>query len=321
MVKVLITGAAGFIGSHLSEYLKEKGYEVLGVDNLQHSVKGWRTNCEDIIQGDVCNIYKYVLGGREYLAFPWKGDFDVVVHLAASISVDYSLEAPWSSLYNNVVGTLNMLEFSRLYDCKFIMASSCEVYGSNVNPEKPMDETHPLNPASPYGFSKLAGELLCKAYYKTYGLKVNIMRPFNIFGPRQDEGSYGAAIAKFIRRALNGEPPEIYGDGLQTRDYIFVDDILRAYELAINADFKGEPINFGSGREVTINKLAELILELAGKTDIKPVHVAPRPNEVRRSWCNPSKAYELLGWKAKIPLEEGLKKYIRWYRKERLGEN
>jgi len=112
LVRVLITGAAGFIGSHLSEYLKGKGYEVLGVDNLQHSVKGWRTICEDIIQGDVCNIYKYVLGSREYLAFPWKGDFDVVVHLAASISVDYSLETPWSSLYNNIVGTLNMLEFS-----------------------------------------------------------------------------------------------------------------------------------------------------------------------------------------------------------------
>jgi UDP-glucose 4-epimerase len=317
-MKVLITGAAGFIGTHLSEYLISKGYEVYGVDNFSHHVKrGYEI--KNLIKGDVCSIYEYAVGGIEYLAYPWPSDVDVVVHLAAHISVDYSIEAPWRSLYNNIVSTLNILEFCRLYDAKLCYASSCEIYGSNQFPDKPMDESHPIRPHSPYGYSKYIGELLCRGYFETYGLKVNILRPFNIFGPRQREDDYGGAIAKFTRRALNNQPPEIYGDGLQTRDYTYVDDIVRAYELAINADFKGEPINFGSGREVSVNELANLILELTGKTNLKPVHTKPRPNEVRRSWCNPRKAKEVLGWEAEIPLEEGLKRYIEW--RVKVGEN
>ena len=310
--KILVTGCAGFVGTHLYRYLTRKGYEVTGVDNFSFPIKDWHKVCKHIIQWDVAGLYKVMAEGREVLALPFKEKFDCLIHLAAQISVDYSLEEPWSSLHNNIVGTLNMLEYCRLTDTPMVYASSCEVLGSNQYPDKPMDENHPYNPASPYGYSKLIGELLCKSYYNTYGLKVNIMRPFNIYGPYQRESDYGGAIAKFTRRALNNQPPEIYGDGKQSRDYTWIGDIVRAYELAIKADFKGEPINFGSGREITVNKLAELILELTGKTHLKPVHVAPRPNEVRRSWCDPSKAFKVLGWKAEVSIEEGLKRYVNW---------
>lgn len=319
MKKVLITGVAGFIGSHLAKYLSEKGYEVRGVDNLSHPVKDWDKIVGPISVGDLCDIYKLSWVGKDILLSVYGAKFDVAVHLAAEISVDFSMQSPWKSLYNNVVSTLNMLELCRVNDAKMIYASSCEVLGSSQYGDKPMDEKHPYNPVSPYGYSKLIGELLCKSYYKTYGLKVNIMRPFNIFGSRQREDDYGGVIAKFTRRALNNQPPEIYGDGLQTRDYTYVDDIVRAYEMAINADFKGEPVNFGSGREVSVNELADLILKLTGKTHLKPVHVTPRRNEVKRSWCDPTKAKELLGWKAEIPFKEGLKRYIGW--RGKLGEN
>jgi UDP-glucose 4-epimerase len=308
--KILITGCAGFVGSHLYRYLTGKGYEVTGIDNFMFPIRDWHKICGNIIYWDVAG--KFSAEGGVFSALPFKERFDCLIHLAAQISVDYSLEEPWSSLHNNIVGTLNMLEYCRLTDTPMIYASSCEVLGSNQYPDRPMDESHPCNPASPYGYSKLIGELLCKSYYKTYGLKVNIMRPFNIYGPHQRESDYGGAIAKFTRRALNNQPPEIYGDGMQTRDYVYIDDIVRAYELAVNADFKGEPINFGSGREVTINELAELILKLTGRTGLKPVHVKPRPNEVRRSWCNPKRARELLGWEPKVTLEEGLRRYVEW---------
>lgn len=317
--KILITGAAGFVGSHLYEHLSKKGYEVHGVDNLLFPVKDWHKICRSLVNWDVTSLYRITSSGKEVVAFPFKEKFDAVIHLAASISVDYSLEEPWGSLYNNIVGTLNILEYCRLMDAKCLYASSCEVYGSSQYDDKPMDENHPIAPVSPYGFSKYVGELLCRSYYQTCGLKVNILRCFNIYGPRQRETDYGGAIAKFTARAVRGLPPEIYGSGEQTRDYTYVKDIVRAYELALEADFKGQPINFGSGREIKIKELAELIIRLCGRKNIKPVHVKPRPFEVMRSWCNPKKAYELLGWKAEIPLEEGLKKYIRW--RKRYGEN
>jgi UDP-glucose 4-epimerase len=312
--KVLITGAAGFVGRHLTAYLKNKGYEIVGMDNFQHPVKNWEEIASDVLYGDVTAISKYVIGDRVgILGFPFtETDFDVVVHLAATISVDYSLEDPWYSIYNNVIGTLNMLEFCRIYDIKLVYVSTCEVYGTLQYKDRPMDEKHPLNPQHPYGASKLAGEFLCQTYMKTYGLEVNIMRPFNIFGPYQREDDYGAVIAIFTRRALQGEPPIIHGDGNQTRDYVFVDDIVRAYEIAINEVFKGEPVNFGSGRETSINELADLVLKFTGRTDLKPIHGPPRPNDIRRSWCDASKAYELFGWKAEISFEEGLKRYINW---------
>ncbi|MEM2293298.1 MAG: GDP-mannose 4,6-dehydratase [Nitrososphaerota archaeon] len=312
--KVLITGGAGFIGSHLLQHLSKKGYDVVGVDNFQNPVRDW-TKLKNVTQMDVTSLYKITAGGRELIALPFKEKFDAVIHLAATISVDYSLEEPWSSLYNNIVGTLNMLEYCRLTDAKMIYASSCEVYGSSQYGDKPMDERHPINPASPYGYSKYVGELLCRSYHQTYGLKVNIMRCFNVYGEGQRETDYGGAIAKFTARALSNLPPEIYGSGEQTRDYTYVADIVRAYELSLEADFKGEPVNFGSGREVKIKDLAELIISLCGKKGLKPVHVKPRPFEVMRSWCDPRKAYELLGWKAEVPLEKGLKKYVRWRRK------
>lgn len=318
-MRVLITGVAGFVGIHLYSHLRKKGYEVIGVDNFQHPVKGWHKVCKKVITWDITNMYKITVEGLETVAVPFQEDFDAVIHLAATISVDYSFEEPWSSLYNNIMGTLNMLELCRLKDAKMVYASSCEVYGSSQYGDKPMDEKHPINPASPYGFSKYIGELLCKSYYETYGLKVNIMRPFNIFGPYQREDDYGGVIAKFTRRVLNGLPPEIYGDGEQTRDYTYVEDIATAYELALKTDFKGEPINFGSGREISVNELAKLVIELCGRKDIKPVHVKPRPIEVRRSWCDASKAFSLLGWKPKISFEEGLKRYVNW--RKGLGKN
>jgi UDP-glucose 4-epimerase len=309
---VLITGAAGFLGTHLTRYLLDHGYEVRGVDNYAHPIanRDWHPKlplARDVtdphwLDGIVLN--EAILPN------------DVVVHLAATISVNLSVDQPEMAVRNNILGTLNVLEACRKRDLKLVYASSCEVYGS-CQCDAPMDEEHPLNPQSPYGASKLAGEYLCRTYRKIYGLQVNITRCFNFYGPYQREDDYGAAIAIFTRRVLNGESPVVFGDGLQTRDYTYVDDIVRAYDIAINNDFGDQPVNFCSGREVTINNLADMIINLGylGHSDISSRSYGPaRRWELRRSWGDASRAHKEFGWKPQISLEEGLSRYVAWYK-------
>jgi UDP-glucose 4-epimerase len=310
-MKMLITGGAGFIGSHLCERYVKDGHTVLCLDNF--------------LSGDLMNI-RHLLDFRNFKLI--KGDIrdfdllekimpdvDVVFHLAAQIHVDRSYIEPKLTYEINVMGTQNILEVARMYDTKrVIYASTSEVYGSAQY--APIDENHPLNAPHPYGASKIAADRMCYSYVQTYGMDIAILRLFNIFGSRQRDVGYGGVISIFTRRVLNDVPPIIYGDGLQTRDYTYIEDATRAYDLALNhKELMIEPINFGSGRELTILDLANMIVDLCGKKgNIKPIHIKPRIGEVKRLIADATRAKELLGWQPKYDFKKGLKAFVEWYR-------
>ena len=316
-MRILMTGGAGFIGSHLSEKYTLEGHTVLCLDNFMN--------------GDLGNIrgllnyrnFKLINGDvRDFdLLEKIVKDVDVVIHLAAQIHVDRSILEPKLTYDVNIFGTLNILELARRYDInKVIHTSTSEVYGSAQY--VPMDENHPLDAPHPYGASKVAADRMCNAYIQTYGVNVCVMRPFNAFGPRQKDTGYGGVISIFVKRSLSGTPPIIYGDGMQTRDYTYVKDLVRAYDLILK--YKKpmrEPINFGTGKEISIIDLARKIIELCGKKGrIKPVHVAPRPGEVGRLVADYAKAKKLLGWEPEYTFEKGLIEFIKWYRSYKFEE-
>ena len=297
---ILITGCAGFIGSHLLEKLKTEGHSVVGIDNYFHSCrnKEWRKE-HKIEKVDIRdNIDEYVR------------DCDIVFHCAAIIHVDYSIKYPRETIDINVNGTLNVLEAVNKYKKEMVFASSSEVYGSSQSNR--MDESHPLDCQSPYAASKVAGDRLCKAFYDTYGTKVAILRNFNTFGPYQADDSYGGVIAIFTRRALLGEDLPIFGSGTQERDYMWIDDAIRGYELCVEKKLWGETINIGSGKTISINDLAELIIKITGSKS-KIVHIAPRPGEVIRLCADTSKA-EKLGFKSKTNFTDNLIEYVQFYK-------
>jgi len=249
-------------------------------------------------------------------------DVDVVFHLAAQVHVDRSYIEPQLTYEVNVIGTQNILEVARIYDAnKVIYASTSEVYGSAQY--VPIDEQHPLNAPHPYGASKIAADRMCHAYIQTYGMNIPIIRLFNTFGPRQRDIGYGGVISIFTRRVLSNMSPIIYGDGLQTRDYTYIEDAVRAYDLVLNHNEPiTEPINFGSGREVSILDLTNKIIELCGqKGSTKPTHVEPRIGEVERFIADASKAQKLLGWEPKYNFEKGLKEFVQWYKDYGLEES
>ena len=316
-MKILITGGAGFIGSHLCDKYTKEGHTVLCLDNF--------------MSGNLMNV-KHLLNYRNFKLI--KGDIrdfdlleklmrdvDVVFHLAAQIHVDRSYIEPKHTYEVNVMGTQNILEVARIQDAKRVIhASTSEVYGSALY--APIDENHPLNAPHPYGASKIAADRMCYAYIQTYGMNISILRLFNIFGTRQRDIGYGGVISMFTRRVLSNTPPIIYGDGMQTRDYTYVEDAVRAYDLVLNHNKPiTEPINFGTGKEVSIVDLANKIIDLCGKKgNIKPVHVEPRIGEVKRLIADVTKAKNLLGWEPKYNLEEGLKAFVQWYKNYGLEE-
>ncbi|MBI4399974.1 SDR family NAD(P)-dependent oxidoreductase [Candidatus Micrarchaeota archaeon] len=311
-MRILITGGAGFIGSHLCEKYVNKGDTVICYDNF---LNGSLTNIRHLLQHKNFKLINGDVRSYEQLEKIISG-VDVVIHLAAQIHVDRSIVEPKLTYDINVLGTLNVLELARIYDVeKVIHASTSEVYGSAET--VPMDETHQLNAPHPYGASKIAADRMCSAYYKTYGLNVAIMRPFNIFGPKQKDSGYGGAISIFTKRVLSGQPPIIYGDGKQTRDYTYVEDIVTGYDLILNnkKDLKGEPINFGTGKEVKILDLANMIIKLLGKEkELEPVFVSARPGEVYRLVADIKKAKSLFNFAPKFTLEQGLSKFVNWYK-------
>jgi len=313
-MKILITGGAGFVGSHLCDKYAKNGDTVLCFDNFMN---GNLVNIRHLLN---FRNFKLIHGDvRDYdLLEKIMRDVDAVFHLAAQIHVDRSIIEPRLTYDINVLGTQNVLEIARMNDVeKIIHASTSEVYGSAQY--APMDENHPLNSPHPYGASKIAADRMCYAYIETYGMNVCIMRPFNLYGPRQKDSGYGGAISIFTKRVLSNMPPVIYGSGEQTRDYTYVDDIVRAYDLLLKYPQPiREPVNFGTGKDVTINDLAKKIIELCGK-DLTPVHIEERPGEVTRLIADISKAKEL-GWKPEYTLDAGLKKFIDWYKNYKFEE-
>jgi len=314
--RILVTGGAGFIGSHLTEDLVKSGFSVKIMDDFS---TGSVNNIMHLFNYRNFKMIRGSITDKELVAKA-TSDVDVIFHLAAQVHVDRSIIEPRRTFDVNTFGTLNILDAALENNVELVAyASTSEVYGSALY--APMDENHPLNPASPYAASKAAADRLCFSYYNTYKLPVVIVRCFNTYGPRQKDSGYAAAIPKFLRKALTRLPPIIYGDGLQTRDYMYVKDTVKAYKLVMNSYEKvlGQTINFGTGAEVSILDLAKTILELCGTKSV-PVHTSPRPGEVTRLCADIKKAKELLGFKPDYTIKAGLKEFTEWYKEGRYEE-
>jgi UDP-glucose 4-epimerase len=314
---MLITGGAGFVGSHLCEKYTREGHTVLCLDNF---MSGNLMNIRHLLDFRNFKLVKGDIRDNDLLERIMR-DVEVVFHLAAQVHVDRSYIEPRLTWDVNVMGTQNVLEIARLHDAsKVIYASTSEVYGSAQY--VPIDEKHPLDAPHPYGASKVAADRMCHAYNQTYGMNIAIMRLFNIFGPHQRDLGYGGVISIFTRRVLMGMPPVIYGNGEQSRDYTYIADAVRAYDLVLNhQEPLPGPINFGSGKDVTIMDLAKKVIEVCGKSDtIKPVHVEPRIGEVNRLIANAAKAKKLLGWQPEYNLEKGLAEFLNWYKQYGMEE-
>ncbi|HEU5121143.1 MAG TPA: GDP-mannose 4,6-dehydratase [Candidatus Nitrosocosmicus sp.] len=311
-MKILITGAAGFLGSHLSEKYVNEGHIVYGIDNL---LNGNLNNVRTLLHRKNFKFIHDDIRNKElYSKIPT--DIDAIIHLAAQIHVDRSIVNPEETFDINVSGTMKVLEYARMNDInKILFASTSEVYGSAKY--VPMNEDHPLAAQHPYGVSKISADRLCYTYNETYDLGIDIIRCFNFFGPRQKDSGYGGVIAIFINRVLQNKPPIIYGDGNQTRDYMYVEDAVNAYDKVLHSrDNPGKyGINFGTGAEKSVNEIAELTIKYAGaENNLKAIHVDARPTEVQRLFADISKAKELLDFTPKIQFEQGISLLMDWYR-------
>lgn len=310
-MKMLVTGGAGFIGSYLCERYVNAGHTVICLDNFMNGNLG---NLRPLL---IRRNFKLVVGDIrdfDFLEKTMQG-VDTIVHLAAQIHVDRSIVEPKLTFDINVGGTLNLLELARRHDVpKFIYTSTSEVYGTAQY--APMDERHPLLAPHVYGASKIAADRLCFAYMQTYDLNVIIARPFNTYGPRQKDTGYGGAISIFIKRVLADLPPIVYGDGQQTRDYLFISDLVNAFDRLLEHENSiREALNFGTGVEITVGDLARLVIKLCDKeNEIEPRTVDARPGEVRRLIADSSNARKILGWVAETQIESGLRQVIDWYR-------
>jgi UDP-glucose 4-epimerase len=307
-MKVLVTGGAGFIGSHLVDELAKNNHVVILDDFssgeqeniVHHAGKG---NVE-IITGDIRD---------KDLLFNIAKNIDVVYHLAVQC-LRVSIKNPDVTHEVNVTGTLNLLKASLENSVKrFIYVSSSEVYGTAVH--VPMNEIHTCEPTTVYGASKLAGELYALAYFRTYGLESMVVRPFNTYGPREHlQGVYGEVIPRFVLRILNNMPPVIFGDGTHTRDFTYVSDTVKGIVMASECDSMiSQAVNIARGREVSINELAVMIANKLGKKDIKPVYEQKRPGDVIRHYADISKAKKLFNFSPEIDIEKGTGLFIDWF--------
>jgi len=304
---VLVTGGAGFIGSNLVDALVDRGCAVRVLDDL--SVGREENLVEAAARGEVELVRGSILD-RDLVRDAVRG-VDAVLHLAVSC-LRVSLYDPWESHEVNAGGTLSVLEACREDRVgRFLYCSSSEVYGTART--VPMGESHPTEPTTVYGASKLAGEWYSLAYREAHGLPVVVARPFNTYGPREHhEGPHGEVIPKMVLRALNGVAPVIFGDGSQTRDFTYVSDTVRGLIAAAESDaLVSESVNVAFGREVPIARIAELVLA-ACASDLRPVYADPRPADVTRHYADPSKAQRVLGFRAETPIEDGIERYVRW---------
>ena len=301
--RILITGGAGFIGSHLVDRLMEKDLEVIVLDNLQTG------KSENISRHTTRKNFRFVRGDvRNFdLVKNLVKDVDAVLHQAAIVSVPQSLENPILVNDVNVNATLNLLKASVDFDVKrFVYASSCAVYGEAEN--LPIREDSGLRPLSPYGVSKLAAESYVRVFYEVFGLETVCLRYFNVYGPRQAVSDYSGVAARFMDHVAKNLDLEIFGDGEQTRDFVHIHDIAEANILALGTKgIAGEAFNIGTGMSSTINQLADMLLEVTNKTCLKVTHSKPAKGDIKHSVADISKAKTKMHYYPKISLEEGLK--------------
>ncbi len=321
----LVTGGCGFLGtSFIRSLLEENGHSVRIVDNLTVGTRedlasvgrfsespaedvgpmGTRDAEIELVAGDILD---------EGLALRAAEGADVIVHLAANTGVAPSVEDPRKDCLSNVIGVLNYLEAARHGGVKrFVFASSGAAVGEV---EPPLHEELASHPVSPYGSSKLAGEGYCSAYFRTFGVETVALRFGNVYGPLS--GHKNSAVARFIKRAMDGETLEIYGDGTQTRDFIFIGDLIRAIKLSATVEgVGGEVFQIATSSETSVQELIDKLLPVladAGMRDVEVRQTAPRLGDVQRNYSDTSKADRLLGWRAEVALDEGLRRTVAWF--------
>lgn len=307
-LNILVTGGAGFIGRWVVKKLLGDGHKVWVLDNLSN---GNRSNIDEfngnsnligLIEGDI----KHVLT----LERLFLNKFDLCYHLAASINVQDSIDDPTTTFQNDVVGTFYILEQCRKHNVKMVFMSTCMVY-DRAKDDNGINEKHLVKPSSPYSGSKISGENMVLSYWYAYKLPVVVIRPFNTYGPMQKSSGEGGVVAIFIKRNIEGLTLNIYGDGKQTRDLLYVEDCA---EFVVQAGYServnGEILNAGLGKDISINELAFLISGDRDKIKHTP-HIHPQ-SEIQRLLCNAQKAKDLIGWCPKTSLAEGIAKTIEW---------
>ncbi len=312
MVKYLVTGGAGFIGSNICKKLVSDGCFVRIVDNL---ITGKKSNLKDFI--DKIEFIEADMGNEEVARTAMK-DIDVVVHQGALASVPRSVDDPAATHKHCVDATFTLLLAARDAGIKrFVYASSSSAYGDT--PTLPKVETMLPQPLSPYAVGKLVGEYYCSVFYKVFDLETISLRYFNVFGPHQDPTSqYAAAIPAFVTAILKDTPPTVFGDGLQSRDFTYIDNVVEANLLAARAEHTaGNVVNIACAQAVTVNDTIEIINATVGK-NIKPIYKDTRPGDVKHSLADISKAEKLIGFRPKVPFKQGLQLAIDWYRKNLL---
>jgi len=312
MEKFLVTGGAGFIGSNICRKLTSDGCFVRVVDNL---LTGKKDNLAGII--DKIDFVEADMGDEKVARAAMK-DVDIVLHEGALPSVPRSVDDPAASHKHCVDATFMLLLAARDAHVKrFVYASSSSAYGDT--PTLPKVETMSPSPLSPYAVGKLTGEYYCSVFHEVYGLETISLRYFNVFGPHQDPTSqYAAAIPAFVTAILKDKPPTIYGDGEQSRDFTYIDNVVEANLLAARAkQTKGEVINIACGEAVTVNAIIDMINQIVGK-NVKPIYTAPRPGDIKHSLADITLAQNLIGFKPLVPFRDGLQKAIDWYRENLL---
>ena len=305
---ILVTGAAGFIGSHLTDQLLEEGAIVYGIDNL---VSGDLINLEIALQNPNFTFKQGDIRDKDFLISSMK-DIDVIFHLAAFTSVKQSIILPEECNNINVTGTLNMLEIARKFDVrKFIYSSSAAVYGDTQ--QLPVGEDVPPKPKSPYGISKFTAEQYVLLYNQLFGIQTTALRYFNVFGPRQKLSEYSGVIMIFLENIKNHRDFIIYGDGNHTRDFIYVSDVVLANILAYKSSKGGEIYNIATGVETSIQNLAEMMLELAHNIKNKIIHAKANTGDIVRSCANIDKVRNQLNFQPICKVREGLRIVMDWY--------
>jgi nucleoside-diphosphate-sugar epimerase len=303
-MKALVTGCAGFIGSHVVDRLLGEGYEVIGIDRFSDY---YPRAIKEANLRDAGGNHRFTLIEEDILHMTRFPEVDYVFHLAAQAGV----RASWGKsfgiyLHDNIGATQALLEFYKdSHIRKFIYSSSSSVYG---DAELPMREDRPVRPISPYGVTKLAAEHLCFLYGKNYGVPTISLRYFTVYGPRQrpDMG-----IHKFVHAILGGEEVTVFGDGSQTRDFTYIDDIIVANLLAAGSDIRGEAINIGGGNRISVNNLIGVIEEATGKrANLRCI--GAQKGDVTDTWADTGKAEMMLRWRAQVGIREGLNRYVTW---------